>query len=172
MMKEYNCSDGYKEVVVDGVRILLHRLIYEQHHNVKLSSTDIIHHIDGNKDNNNITNLKLMTNSEHSKLHANNRNIDYKELRCMSCGKLYTIKLSVYNSKIKNGQTVFVCSKKCVGLLNKKFLYRSPYSEQYERNVKSGLQDGLTGYKIAKKYNMNRATVYNIIKRINDGRVI
>ena len=46
-----------------------HRVIMEKEIGRKLKSTEIVHHIDGNKRNNNISNLKLMTQSEHAKLH-------------------------------------------------------------------------------------------------------
>lgn len=35
----------------------------------KLKDTEIVHHIDGDKTNNNINNLCLMTAKEHSRLH-------------------------------------------------------------------------------------------------------
>lgn len=47
----------------------VHRKIYEEYHNVKLTSNDIIHHIDGNKLNNNPNNLVCMTRAEHVRLH-------------------------------------------------------------------------------------------------------
>ena len=47
----------------------LHRLIMEDHLGRKLTSDEIVHHIDGNKLNNNINNLKVMTRGEHSRLH-------------------------------------------------------------------------------------------------------
>ena len=46
-----------------------HRQIYEKHYNVSLTSADIIHHIDGNKLNNDISNLRLLNRSEHINLH-------------------------------------------------------------------------------------------------------
>lgn len=47
----------------------IHRQIYEQYYNVKLTSKDIIHHIDGNKLNNDPNNLVCMTRAEHVRLH-------------------------------------------------------------------------------------------------------
>lgn len=48
---------------------LLHRLIYEDYHKVTLLSTTDIHHIDGNKTNNDISNLQALTHGQHSRLH-------------------------------------------------------------------------------------------------------
>ena len=47
----------------------IHRQIYEQYHNIKLTKHDIIHHIDGNKLNNNPDNLVCITRAEHVRLH-------------------------------------------------------------------------------------------------------
>ena len=47
----------------------LHRLIFEDHYKLTILEGNVIHHIDNNKTNNEISNLKLMSLSEHSKLH-------------------------------------------------------------------------------------------------------
>ena len=48
---------------------LLHRLIYEDCHNVKLPKNIAVHHIDENKTNNDISNLQIMKHEEHAKHH-------------------------------------------------------------------------------------------------------
>lgn len=47
----------------------LHRLIYEDYHKVTLLSWADIHHIDGDKKNNDISNLELLSHGEHSRQH-------------------------------------------------------------------------------------------------------
>jgi hypothetical protein len=47
-----------------------HRLIMERFLGRKLSSNEVVHHKDGNKRNNDINNLEVMSRSKHSKLHA------------------------------------------------------------------------------------------------------
>jgi hypothetical protein len=47
-----------------------HRAVMEQHLGRKLTRSEIVHHKDGDKKNNAITNLEVMTQSEHAKLHA------------------------------------------------------------------------------------------------------
>lgn len=46
-----------------------HRVVMEQHLGRPLRSDEIVHHIDGNKHNNDIANLQLVTRSEHARLH-------------------------------------------------------------------------------------------------------
>jgi len=46
----------------------LHRIVMEKHLGRELRPEENIHHIDGNNQNNDINNLKIMSNSEHRKL--------------------------------------------------------------------------------------------------------
>ena len=46
-----------------------HRYIMEKHLGRQLTPHEVVHHIDGNKQNNNISNLKLMSRSEHIREH-------------------------------------------------------------------------------------------------------
>jgi hypothetical protein len=47
----------------------IHRRIYEDYYNVRLSSLTEIHHIDGNHSNNDISNLKPVSIEEHYEIH-------------------------------------------------------------------------------------------------------
>lgn len=51
-----------------------HRVVMERVLNRKLKKGEIVHHIDGNKQNNNPKNLMVMTQSEHIKLHLKQGN--------------------------------------------------------------------------------------------------
>ena len=57
--KDYNKKGNYK----------LHRKTMEDYLGRKLNDNEIVHHIDGNKLNNDISNLQVMTRSEHSRYH-------------------------------------------------------------------------------------------------------
>ena len=68
-------ENGYKVLYNDGNSIKEHIYIIEQHIGRKLLPNEVVHHIDKDKTNNNISNLLLLTQSEHSKLH---RELDKK----------------------------------------------------------------------------------------------
>ena len=68
-------KDGYRRGHDGGyLRVsngeYVHRLVMEKHLGRKLSTSEHVHHIDGNVRNNDISNLELVTNSTHRKLHT------------------------------------------------------------------------------------------------------
>lgn len=49
-----------------------HRIIIEENIGRKLKRNEVVHHIDGDKQNNNISNLELLTLEKHSRIHRQN----------------------------------------------------------------------------------------------------
>lgn len=60
----------YKAIKVDGVKHDYHRWLMEQALGRKLNSDEIVHHRNENKMDNDVGDLKIMTRSEHAKLHS------------------------------------------------------------------------------------------------------
>ena len=99
-MKKYKrLSLGKDE---QGKRILQdeHRFIMEQHLKRKLKRNEVVHHINGDKLDNRIENLQIMTLSEHSRFHQKIRPI--KEETKLKLSKALKHKPSSYRTKTRD----------------------------------------------------------------------
>jgi hypothetical protein len=133
-------DNGYVSVYNNGKLDKLHRVIWEQHYG-KIPKGYQIHHIDGNKLNNHISNLKLISMSEHSRLHMigeNNPNYNNP----------LPITHKVNLSKSKNTTGYFRVSKEYSKEWKQGFRYRYSY---YDKNKKRKEIKGVSLEKLKEK---------------------
>jgi len=128
----------YKKLKLkDGTTIDEHRYIMEQHLGRKLTSNEIVHHIDGNGRNNKLNNLKLTTRSEHSREHWFDGT--YKHTPITEAGRK---KLSDCN-KGENSSSAKLTEAEVI-------------------KIKHMLQKGMTPVEISKFFDISRKTISNI----------
>ena len=62
-------SSGYLEGRIEGKHVKQHRWVMERHLGRALASHEIVHHVNGNRTDNDPNNLEIMSRSEHIKHH-------------------------------------------------------------------------------------------------------
>ena len=91
--------------------VLEHRMVMEHYLQRYLLKKEVVHHIDEDPSNNHITNLKLLSYSDHNKLHKCKNNI--VEIKCAYCGSYFFREKRIIDYKKHQGQVDFYCNNKC-----------------------------------------------------------
>jgi len=104
--------------LADGM-VYYHRHIMSIRLGRWLKFWEIVHHIDGKRDNNDPSNLVILTSAQHHKKHSKNKK---RKVKCASCGK-------VFGTYKKNAM---YCSNECAGKAKRKF---NPTKEELEKLV-------------------------------------
>lgn len=86
-------------------KVYQHRHVASLNEGRWLSSEDQVHHLDGNKRNNDPDNLKILSRSEHAALHKPS---DPKVMECDCCGKTF----EVHDTRRKMKSRVY-CTQRC-----------------------------------------------------------
>ena len=125
--------NNYKAIKVNGKKMDEHRYIMEQYLGRELTRSEVVHHKDGDKANNDIENLELTTLSEHTRRHQLG-NIPSEETR----------------QKISEA------------LEGHKSTNRKLDDDQVER-IKELHNDGVSNRKIAQMFGVNHQTINDLI---------
>lgn len=75
-----DCDSGYFKRIENGTSIYLHREIYQSYHG-SIPAGHEVHHRDHDKDNNDVSNLVLLSSEEHKKLHGREMSEEERERR-------------------------------------------------------------------------------------------
>ena len=93
--------------------VLLHRIIMENHLGRVLNTNEVVHHIDGNKKNNSIDNLQVLTKENHTKLHQICIGREYVDLKCPWCNKVFSVPRNKTYLQKPSKLNCTCCSKSC-----------------------------------------------------------
>ena len=161
----------------------LHHAVFCYYNNItKIPKGYVIHHKDFNKLNNDISNLQLLTISEHVTLHNNNMSVETKQKiskkaknRIFSNEHKKNLSKSKENISIETRKKMSESAKKKIfttehknnislgkkGEKNVKFIKFN--DEQIKLIIKS-YKDGIPVYKIGDQFNVSKAPIYRILK--------
>lgn len=115
------CYCPNHELANGAGKVMEHTYVMVNHIGRLLYPNECVHHKDRNRANNDIANLQLMTNQEHSKLHAREDGKDTQvSFLCGSCG-------SSFEDYPRNNR--MFCSNECRGHSKRKF---DPTPEELE----------------------------------------
>jgi len=91
--------------------VLLHRVIMENSIGRLLNENEVVHHIDNNGLNNELSNLQLMSKEKHNKLHRDEKYSLYFKICCPNCNNIFIKRID--SSFLFSNRKYTCCSKKC-----------------------------------------------------------
>lgn len=131
-----------------------HIVVMEKHLGRYLYKDETVHHIDLDKNNNDLSNLQLMKRKDHSALHAKLRGCSKTIKHCITCDKEFSVSSNKDQYRLQ-----FYCSHNCSNISQRKVMKR-PTLEQLENDLKS-----LSMVAVGKKYLVSDNTIRKWIKQ-------
>lgn len=119
----YESGQGYLFYIdVDGAArksVWVHREVMEKALGRGLSPSETVHHVDGDKKNNLISNLQVMGREEHASYHA--PQAKKMEITCQECGVVVSKLCSqVKHNQVNMGRAGPFCGRSCAGRFNQR----------------------------------------------------
>lgn len=117
---EYNYAlvRGHPNASKSTGYILLHRVVVENKLGRLLSKSEVVHHVDGNKKNNDSSNLKVSSRENHARYHALIHGRKYVKMKCPQCETVF--EKPENQTYIKKGGKYNCCSNSCRGLFSRR----------------------------------------------------
>ena len=157
-MPDWYLWNGYqrRDYYLKGKRIteLQHRIVMEMYLKRKLATNEVVHHIDGNRSNNGLINLEVLSSSAHGKLHHPRKFIT---LTCRTCGKSFT-RSATYARQHSTVIKSLACSRSC-GIRKIDFFKLKLNSDFYKFCQIETLSE------LVSRYHVSRATIFNWKRR-------
>lgn len=97
---------------IDHGYVLHHRIVVENHLGRVLDPKEIVHHLNEDKKDNRIENLRVMTSLEHNKLHGSQKLRKKARIQCPYCSCVFIRNHSQTHLGKGYGKYTF-CSRKC-----------------------------------------------------------
>lgn len=104
-------ANGYRLLFIGGEQVYEHRHVVSKHIGRTLRGDEEVHHVNGNRLDNKIENLRLVTRAEHMKIHAHGNPWSRKYPACKKCGtterkhNCWGLCTRCYNIEYKKRQT-------------------------------------------------------------------
>ncbi len=114
----------------------LHRVLVENKLGRYLGAKEIVHHINEDKNDNAIENLMVLSNEEHSRLHA--KTVEDVVLKCPQCGSIFHEKPHFFRLRQKKKQKQeclllsVLCGKDAIFKITKRSGVRVPPAQQHQ----------------------------------------
>ena len=153
----------YKTIQINGKQVRLHRYLMEQKLERKLGFNEIVHHIDGNKLNNDIDNLEVVSRGDHIKLHPeiNLKSIEINS-KYIDIEKIKELKKTMSIAKIAK---YFNVSTMTIWYRMKKNNIKTLKLSNDELNeIRDLIKNKISQREIAKIYNVSEQLISNIKK--------
>lgn len=108
-------KSGYVKLYLSNGKVVEeHRYVMANLLRRELGPDEAVHHKDENKQNNDPSNLEILTRSEHASHHAK-KGETMIAMVCAHCGSSFSREARNIRFKALSGQTKFYCRRKCVG---------------------------------------------------------
>ena len=142
---EYINTEGRKCLIYKGTDGKQHSISYarylmEQHLGRKLTSDEVVHHIDGDKTHDVIENLQLLSKYDHAHHHGEEQRKYYDtEEVCFICGNIFKVSAKSHTKKASNKNQCpnsinkYFCCKRCQGIYGSTIQKNFGFAVYYEK---------------------------------------